>query len=223
MYVMPDGTTDFLDLDTLMHMEAEYGIFVSDSGAEQDKLMQARQLSQAMIQNGVPASTVLDMMEAGSFTQLKDKIAKAEKTVQELEAQQQQAQQQMQEQALAAKAEEQAKEFENDDKDRQNKMTIAELQADTQIKIAELKADVDLQELDALRQANDNKHVVEKEKISEQRRTSQAKEATDRSKAENDKAKVDVQRAANKDKRATDKAKIEVEKTKAKSQNSKPK
>jgi len=223
MYVMPDGTTDFLDLDTLMHMEAEYGIFVSDSGAEQDKLMQARQLSQAMIQNGVPASTVLDMMEAGSFTQLKDKIAKAEKTVQELEAQQQQAQQQMQEQALAAKAEEQAKEFENDDKDRQNKMTIAELQADTQIKIAELKADVDLQELDALRQANDNKHVVEKEKISEQRRTSQAKESTDRSKAENDKAKVDVQRAANKDKRATDKAKIEVEKTKAKSQNSKPK
>ena len=37
MYVMPDGTTDFLDLDSLNHMESEYGVFVSDSGKDQEK------------------------------------------------------------------------------------------------------------------------------------------------------------------------------------------
>ena len=39
-------------------MESEYGIFVSDSGRDQDKLDQAKALSQSMIQNGTPASAV---------------------------------------------------------------------------------------------------------------------------------------------------------------------
>ena len=31
MYVMPDGTQDFLDIDSMQHMESNYGIFVSDA------------------------------------------------------------------------------------------------------------------------------------------------------------------------------------------------
>ena len=83
MYIMPDGTRELLALDSLTHMESEYGVFITDSGSEQDKLQKVEQLAQSMIQNGVPASTVAEMIDTQSFTQLKDKIKQAEKTLQE--------------------------------------------------------------------------------------------------------------------------------------------
>ncbi len=96
MYVMPDMTTEMIDIDSMQHMETEYGIFVSDAGRDQDKLEQAKMLSQSMIQNGVPASAVLDLFDTENYAGIKDKIAKAEKAQKELEQQQQQAQQQAQ-------------------------------------------------------------------------------------------------------------------------------
>ena len=101
MYVMPDGTTDFLDLESMSHMESNYGIFLSDSGKEQDKLEAIKQLSQSMVQNGVPASTITEMFDSDSFTQIKHKIKLAEKSQKELEAQQQQAQQQLEQAKIA--------------------------------------------------------------------------------------------------------------------------
>jgi len=96
MYVMPDMTTEMIDIDSMQHMETEYGIFVSDAGRDQDKLEQAKMLSQSMIQNGVPASAVLDLFDTENYAGIKDKIKKAEKAQKELEQQQQQAQQQAQ-------------------------------------------------------------------------------------------------------------------------------
>ena len=74
MYIMADGTTDFLDLNSLNHMESEYGIFVSDSGKEQDKLEAIKALAQSMIQNGVPASSIVEMWDSSNFSQIKHKI-----------------------------------------------------------------------------------------------------------------------------------------------------
>ena len=96
MFVMPDGTTDFLDLDTLQHMESNYGIFVSDAGKDQQRLDQIKGLAQAMIQNGTKASMVAEMFESENFSQIKGKLKAAEKAAEELEQAQQQAQQQMQ-------------------------------------------------------------------------------------------------------------------------------
>tara|TARA_B100000963_G_scaffold353538_1_gene368392 strand:+ start:1234 stop:3447 length:2214 start_codon:yes stop_codon:yes gene_type:complete len=93
MYVMPDMTTEMIDIDSIQHMETEYGIFVSDAGRDQDKLEQAKALSQSMIQNGVPASAVLDLFDTENYAGIKDKIERAEKAQKELEQQQQQAQQ----------------------------------------------------------------------------------------------------------------------------------
>tara|TARA_Y100000992_G_C21264971_1_gene493515 strand:- start:1625 stop:2359 length:735 start_codon:yes stop_codon:yes gene_type:complete len=93
MYVMPDMTTEMIDIDSMQHMETEYGIFVSDAGRDQDKLEQAKALSQSMIQNGVPASAVLDLFDTENYAGIKDKIERAEKAQKELEQQQQQAQQ----------------------------------------------------------------------------------------------------------------------------------
>jgi hypothetical protein len=57
MYVMPDTTMQYIDIDSMQHMESEYGIFVSDSGADVEKLNQAKGLAQAMIQNGTKISS----------------------------------------------------------------------------------------------------------------------------------------------------------------------
>ena len=93
MYVMPDLNTQFLELDAFQHMESEYGVFVSDAGRDQDKLEQAKGLAQSMIQNGTPASAVLDLFDTENYTGLKDKITRAENAQKELEQAQQQAQQ----------------------------------------------------------------------------------------------------------------------------------
>jgi hypothetical protein len=93
MYVMPDMNTQFLELDAFQHMESEYGVFISDTGRDQDKLEQAKGLAQSMIQNGTPASAVLDLFDTENYTGIKDKITKAENAQKELDQAQQQAQQ----------------------------------------------------------------------------------------------------------------------------------
>jgi len=100
MYVLPDTTTQFIDIDSLAHMEAEYGIFVSDAGKDQDNLRYAREMGQAMIQNGMQASAVMELFDTDSFTGIKEKIRKAEQSQKELEQKQQEAQKQMQERQL---------------------------------------------------------------------------------------------------------------------------
>ena len=166
MYVMPDGTTDFLDLNSLSHMESEYGIFLSDSGKEQDKLEAVKQLSQSMIQNGVPASTITEMFDSDSFTQIKHKIKLAEKTQQELEQQQQQAQQQMEQ----AKLEQQAKEAENEnmnkEKDRETQIKVAMIHArdndtNAQLNLAKGMRELDIKEREVDIKAQDHKDKAE--------------------------------------------------------------
>jgi hypothetical protein len=183
MYVMPDGTTDFLSIDTLTHTEAEYGIFVTNSGAEQDKIMQAKGLGQAMIQNGMPASSVMDMMEANSFTQLKTKIESAEKSMQELAQKQQEAQQQMAEAQAQAKAEEQEREYADNDKDRSTKIDIAKIQQDTALTVAQMKTGIDQQKVDNEKDSSIRKTDVDKQKVAEDSRSNSAKEGIERTKA----------------------------------------
>lgn len=93
-YVMPDMSTETLEIDALDHMESEYGIFVSNSGDDQSRLKEAKQLSQAMIQNGMPPSQVLDLLDTNNLASIKSKMRKAEKAGQQLQKAQQEAAQQ---------------------------------------------------------------------------------------------------------------------------------
>ena len=142
MYIMPDSTMQMLDIDALEHMESEYGIFVSDAGKDQENFRYAREMSQAMVQNGMPASAVLEMFDTDSFTDLKHKIADAEKAQQELaqkqkEAEMQQQQQQMQMQKQQAQMQALAK-----DKDRQNDIEIALINAEAKDQSDKLNIDI---------------------------------------------------------------------------------
>ena len=145
MYVMPDLTSEFIDLDALQHMESEYGVFVSDAGRDQDKLEQAKALAQSMIQNGTPASAVLDLFDTENYTGIKDKIRKAEKAQQELEAQQQQAQQEQ----AAQQSQIQEKQIQqgaiDKEKDRQLEIEKALIQAESSDTTNKL--DLDLKKL----------------------------------------------------------------------------
>jgi hypothetical protein len=129
-FVMPDGTTDFLDIDSFDHLESEYGIFVSDSGKDQLKLDQIKGLTQAMMQNGAKTSTVAEILDAESFPQIKEKLKAAERAQEQLEQAQAQAEQEAQKQAMQmeqAKIEQESLEKE---KDRQTDIEIALINAE---------------------------------------------------------------------------------------------
>jgi len=145
MYVMPDLTTDMIDIDALAHMETEYGIFISDSGKDVEKLEQAKSMSQAMIQNGMPASAVLELFDTNNFVGIKDKIQKAEKAQKELEQAQQEAQQQQQEQQMKLQQMQMQQDQIDKEKDRQLKIEVALINAEAQDQ--QSKIDLDLQKM----------------------------------------------------------------------------
>jgi hypothetical protein len=133
MYVMSDGTQEIFALDSNLHLEADYGIFVSDSGKDQDKLDTLKALSQSMVQNGIPASTIAEMVDADSFSQIKEKIKSAEAAQQQLQQAQQQAEAQQQEAQRELERERLENENINQEKDREVKIRVAEIAAEAKI------------------------------------------------------------------------------------------
>ena len=131
MFVMPDGTTDFLNVDTFDHMEAEYGVFVSDAGKDQEKLQNIKGLTQAMMQNGAKPGDIAEMLDSDSFTQIKKNLKLADKATSELEQAQQQAQQEMQQQQLEAEQLKLQAENVEREKDRQKDIEIALISAES--------------------------------------------------------------------------------------------
>ena len=142
MYVMPDTTMQYLDIDSLNHMESEYGIFISDAGKDQENLRYAREMAQSMIQNGMPASAVMELFDTESFTQLKNKIAAAEKTQQELAQKQQEAEMQIKQQEMQAQQQLAQMEMLEKDKDRQTDIEIALINAEAKDETNRLNIDI---------------------------------------------------------------------------------
>jgi len=143
MYVLPDTTMQFLDVDSLQHMESEYGVFVSDAGRDQDNMQQARQMSQAMIQNGVPASAVLDLFDTDNFIGIKEKIKKAEQAQKELQQAQQQAEQQKEQMQMQREQMKLQQESLEKDKDRQKDIEIALINAEARDQTNKLNLDLE--------------------------------------------------------------------------------
>jgi hypothetical protein len=175
------------------HMEANYGIFVSDSGKEQDKLEAIKALSQSMVQNGVPASTIAEMFDSSSFTQIKHKIKLAENAQQELAQQQQEAQQQMEQAKLEQVAKEAENENMNKEKDRETQIKVAMIHArdnDTnaqlnlakgmrELDIKEREVDIKAREMDGKSQTNRDTANIKREETRSKERIARAKNRAD--------------------------------------------
>ena len=131
MYVMPDGSMDKLDIEPLTHMEAEYGVFVSDSGKDSERKQKIEGLAQAAVQNGMPMSAVISIFESDSFTEIKDKIIKAEKQAEQLRKAQEEAQQQQVQQQMELKQKELEMQTLEKEKDRQTEIQKALITAES--------------------------------------------------------------------------------------------
>ena len=131
MYVMPDGTQDFLDIDSMQHMESNYGIFVSDAGKDQEKLQNIKGLTQAMVQGGAKMGDIAQMLDSESFVEIKKNLKKADRVQEQLEQAQNEAEQQMQQQQMqAAQMQQEAENLERE-KDRQKDIEIALIGAES--------------------------------------------------------------------------------------------
>jgi hypothetical protein len=198
-FIMPDGATEFLDMETLEHMESEYGIWVTDSGEETEKLEIAKQMSQAMIQNGLPASAVLEMLDSKNFTQIKSKLKAAEVQQQELEQQQQKAEQEAQQAQLEMEQAKLDNENMNKEKDRETQIAVAEIHAGLTSGKNENDAIAKNRELDI----KERELGIKETEISEKGRSNKAKEDNDKTKISEDSKNEDKKLKAAKKKEAT--------------------
>jgi len=172
MYIMSDGTKELFDLDSLKHMESEYGIFVSDSGQDQDKLEILKQLAQSMVQNGVPASTIAEMVDADNFSEIKEKIKSAESAQQQLAEAQQQAEAEQAEAQRELTRDTMENENEQNEKDRETKIRIALIAAEAKLRDNQFNADKSQQDAQIKSRQTD----LKAEDSMEKSRSNQAKE-----------------------------------------------
>jgi len=78
-FVMPDVTKPmYLSIDGADYANTEYGVFASNSPKDKEKLMKLEAFAQALIQNGTPGSTVAEILDHESFSQMKSALQKAE-------------------------------------------------------------------------------------------------------------------------------------------------
>lgn len=85
-YVMPESAgIMYLDIDGSLHSETEYGIAVSDSSKEQERVNTIKQLAQPMMQNGIAASAIAEVLDSDTIAQAKTKLKVAERKLQEYE------------------------------------------------------------------------------------------------------------------------------------------
>jgi hypothetical protein len=164
-YVMPDGTVEYLAVNPLDHMESEYGIFVTDAGQDIEKKQKVEALAQSMIQNGVPASIVAEAIDSDSFTQIKEKISKAEKITQQLEQAQQKAQNEIAQKQVQVQQDKMAFDADQNDKDRATQIEVALIQAEANDLNSHLKNALEQAEIQRKSKADDSKSVYEKGKL----------------------------------------------------------
>jgi hypothetical protein len=87
VYNEDDFDKELLSIDPNSYCSAELGLFVTHSAQEQQNLQAYKQNIQAMIQNGVKQSTILEVQQANNLAELMGKL----KRIEEIEAQQAQA------------------------------------------------------------------------------------------------------------------------------------
>jgi hypothetical protein len=72
-----------MDVNGIEHCETEYGIAISNSSKEQERANTIKQLAQPMMQNGIAASTIAEVLDSETISQAKVKLKVAERKLQE--------------------------------------------------------------------------------------------------------------------------------------------
>jgi hypothetical protein len=110
LYHGDDMRSHILSLDPGLHLESEYGVYVSRSARDIQNLEIARQNVQAMLQNGLPPSAMVGVLQARSLSKLRGILEEAEQKSMAAQQQQQVSEQEaVERQLLIQQAFEQAK------------------------------------------------------------------------------------------------------------------
>lgn len=182
-YIMHQGLEE-IDIDGPEHANSEYGVFVSGDGRDVEKIDLIRQLVQPMIQNGASMSTVAEIINSDSFSEISAKIKEAEKKRAEL--------QQAQMEAERAEAQRQ-REFELMQEDREDARQAAKNATD--IEVAQIKAEehgeegLEQKKLSLEEQEQQQEARQERAELAEERRHNKAQEQIEKQKVQAQKEK----------------------------------
>lgn len=169
-YVTPDGLGEYLEIDPDTYTHAEFGVFVKDASVEQEKLEQLKMLGQSGLQNGVPMSTIAEIISGDNFVEVKNKIKKAEASMEQLQQQAQQVEQQQAEAERQFEMEKLNREDRNKELDRQNNIEVELIKKD----VKQQMEDEWKKELERREQAFQER--IETRKQSEEERKNRAEE-----------------------------------------------
>lgn len=141
------------------YKESEFGVFVTKSSDEVEKLETLRQFALQFAQNGSRPSTIAEILDSNNFVKIKNKLKEIEKIEEEMAAQSAQMEQQSAERIEQMRLE--------DREDMQlHQMEIEKLKADTQIYIKELEIESKNENFDLDKYNNERERInLEKEKI----------------------------------------------------------
>lgn len=178
--IMPDGAIDYFSIDPDEIVHADLGIFMTDSTKEVEKLNYARELAQALLQNGGQFSMALDTIEGESFLELKEKIKQAEQSMQELSQAQSQAQQQAEAAAQEFEMQKHQDEMTSQERDRQVKLNEGEKDRSLEIQLKQM--DMQGKPAEVAREMSFKERTLSE--------TSRANKASERIKADDVKAKA---------------------------------
>jgi hypothetical protein len=137
VYVMPDGHREFFATDEDYPL-SDMGVFVTDASEEVEKFNSARQLAEALVSHGGNLSAALDVLDGGSFAEMREKIRTAERTQQELQAAQEQAAQEVEKAKMAQERELADREFQLKEKELQQERELAEEDGRLQLRLKEM-------------------------------------------------------------------------------------
>lgn len=156
-YILDDQTIQILNIDGLEFATADYGIMCTSSSKSMELENALKQYAQAFLQNGGSLATIMDIYFSSSLSDMRHKLEKAERKIQEQNnAAQQEANKIARAQQEQDFALEQAK-LQLDDlknqRDNETKLVIAQMQQqgqeieseDSSDGIAEAKLDLDIQ------------------------------------------------------------------------------
>jgi hypothetical protein len=142
MYVNSDMRTAMLNVDPVEYMETEMSVFVRNSGKEQEKFDFLRQNALAAVQNGLPLSSIADLLEANNFSKTKDLIRKAEEAQAQMENQMEQAKIEMEQRRAELDLAIKEAELAEGDKQRDHEARENELDRRNNIDVELIKASV---------------------------------------------------------------------------------
>lgn len=124
-FVTSDYRQAFLDINPELYCNADYGVFITKSSVEQEKLRALKTLALEFAQNQARPSTIAEILDSNNFSKIKAKLAEVDRVQQEYEAQQAEAdraaQEKLEQMRIEQREDEQAFEASENELDRIHK------------------------------------------------------------------------------------------------------